>query len=109
LEQVVRWAESIRSEGAAIEAEASDLRKLGPRSGTARGTTTAAAATRRKQERQSKLQELDTRRQRQTMNQALLEGILAGGVSLDVQEGGELRFLHAQGHAATDVAGPATA
>jgi hypothetical protein len=93
LEQVVRWAEGVRADGAAIEAEAAELRKLGPRG--AKGTTGAAAAARRKEQRQDKQQELAERRQRQALHQALLEGILSGGILLDVQEG-QLLFVHAE-------------
>jgi hypothetical protein len=90
LEQVVSWAEGVRAEVAAIEAQAAELRKLGPRS--ARGTT-GAAATRRKQERQARQRSLEERGQRSEMNQALLSSLLEGRISLDVEPEGGLVFL----------------
>ena len=105
LELAVRWAEGVRAEAAAVEAEASDLRKLGPR-GSKPGGATGAAATRQKQQRQERQRELDERRQRLAMNQALLDGIGGGRVSLDVRDG-QLLFLHgeyAASHAAAEEA-----
>ena len=93
LEQVVRWAERIRAQGAAIEAEAAELRKLGPRGSRNAG---AAAATRRKQQRQERQRELEERRLRRGLDEALLAGVLSGDITLDVQGQGELLFRHKQ-------------
>jgi hypothetical protein len=90
LEQVVSWAEGIRAEVAAIEAEAAELRKLGPRSAR---STTGAAAARRKQQREARQRELEERRRRSEMNQALLAGVLEGRILLDVGPEGGLVFL----------------
>jgi hypothetical protein len=90
LEQVISWAEGIRAEVAAIEAEAAELRKLGPRGTQGRSK---AAATRQRQQRQEKQRTLEERRQRSEMNQALLAGVLEGRISLDVQPEGGLIFL----------------
>ena len=91
LEQVVFWAESIRAVVAAIEAEAADLRKLGPRGA---GSKTGTAATRQKQQRETRQRQLEERRRRSEMNQALLAGVVEGWISLDVQSEGVLVFLH---------------
>lgn len=91
MEQVVSWAEGIRAEAAAIEAEATELRKLGPRGSR---SATGAAATRRKEQREARQRELEERRPRSEMNQALLAGVLEGRISLDVLPEGGLLFLH---------------
>jgi hypothetical protein len=91
LEQVAGWAQGIPAEGAAIEAAAADLRKLGPRGKPATGAT----GTRQKQQRQERLKALEERRQRHALDQALLAGVLSGTISLDVTDG-RLVFLHAE-------------
>ena len=100
LEQVVSWAEGIRAEAAAIEAEAAELRKLGPRGARSK---TGAAVTRRKQQREARQRELEERRRRSEMNQALLAGVLEGRISLDVQPEGGLLFLNGSRSAVGEV------
>ena len=108
LEQVVRWAEGIRAEVAAIEAETAELRKLGPRGSRNAG---AAATTRQKQQRQEKRQErqreLEGRRLRHGLDQALLGGVLSGDIVLDVQPEGKLLFRHKQAPQSSSAASPA--
>lgn len=104
LEQVIRWAEGIRAEAASIEAEGAELRRLGPRG---KRSVSGAAATRQKQQRQEKQRVLEQRRQRHAMDQALLTGVLDGGIAVDVGSEGQLLFLHKdaqQQHAATSSA-----
>ena len=91
LEQVIRWAEGIRTEAASIETEAAELRRLGPRG---KRSASGTAAARQKQQRQEKLRALEQRRQRHAMDQALLAGVLDGGIAVDVASEGQLLFLH---------------
>jgi hypothetical protein len=80
LQQVVAWAQQTRAEGEALRSESVPRRtRAAGRSAQAR-----AAALRQQQAQQEKLQERLTRH---SMNQALLEGVLAGRVALDVQNG----------------------
>ena len=90
LEHVIRWSEVIHAEGSSIDAEATELRKLGPKG---KRTTTGLAATRQRQQRLEKQRVLDGRRQRHAMNQALVAGVLEGSIALDVQPGGQILFL----------------
>jgi hypothetical protein len=105
LEQVIRWAEGIRTEAATIETEAAELRRLGPRG---KRSATGAVAARQKQQRQEKLKGLEQRRQRHAMDQALLAGVLDGTIAVDVASEGRLLFLHKdaqQQHAAASSTG----
>lgn len=71
LQSVIAWARSIRAEGEEIKMIQSRPRR----------PKTQASAER--------IIKYD-------LNRALLDGILAGSVLLDVQENGELRFLHGE-------------
>lgn len=71
MQSVVAWARSVRDEG-------SELAEIA------------------KKPRRAKAQAPADRLARHEMNRALLEGILAGRIALDVQEGGSLVFLHGE-------------
>jgi hypothetical protein len=86
--QVVGWAQSILAESVALQTETAELRKLGPRG----KRTSPLSAARQKQQKELRQQEIAERVQRHTMDRALLDGVLAGKISVDVKEG-DLVFL----------------
>jgi hypothetical protein len=89
--QVVGWAQNILAEGATLQTEAADLRKLGPRG----KRSSPISAARQKQQKEQRQQEITSRQQRHAMDRALLDGVLAGNISVDVKDG-ELVFLSGQ-------------
>ncbi len=88
IERVVAWAERTRAEGEALES--AGVPRRGARSGKT-SPRSKAAANRQQQAQEEQLRE---RRTRYQMDRALLDGVLSGRVSLDVQEG-QIVFLHA--------------
>jgi hypothetical protein len=93
LQRIVVWADETRRETVAIEDESRPRRA--PRgSAKAAGPRTKAAQERRKREQQEREDQLRDRRTRNQTDRALLEGVLAGRVLLDVAEG-SIRFLDA--------------
>jgi hypothetical protein len=111
LQRVIQWAQGIRAEGAAIAAAAAESRRRSPRNaaaggGAGRGRASAATLARQKEERQRELAE---RTARHEMDQALLDGVLAGRIALDVAtDGGRLVFLQGGQAPAVAGAGPAS-
>ena len=89
--QVVAWAQNVLAEGVALKADEADLRKLGPRG----KRSSPVAAARQKQQKEQRQQEIAGRTQRHAMDRALLDGVLAGSISVDVKDG-ELVFLGGQ-------------
>jgi hypothetical protein len=100
--QVVGWAQGILAEATALQTETAELRKLGPRS----KRTSPIAAARQKQQKEQRQQEIASRVQRHTMDRALLDGVLAREISVDVKDG-ELVFLSGK-YAAEHAGGAAT-
>lgn len=104
--QVVTWAQAILAEGSALATESAELRKLGPRT----KRTSPIAAARQKQQKEARQAEIAARVQRHVMDRALLDGVLAGAISVDVKDG-DLVFLSGQyvaehaGGSATEAAG----
>lgn len=80
LQTVITWAHSVRDEGDALRELASRLRR--PK-GPAPSERTAHFE----------------------MNRALLDGVLAGSIAIDVQDGGALVFLHGNATAASSANG----
>jgi hypothetical protein len=89
--QVVSWAQNILAEAATLQSETAELRKLGPRG----KRSSPVAAARQKQQKEQRQQEISARVQRHAMDRALLDGVMAGGISVDVKNG-ELVFLNGQ-------------
>lgn len=99
LQIVVSWAQHVEAEGEAIERESAPRR--GSRSASKMSARAKAAAD---QQRQAQEEQLRARRSRHEMDRALLDGVLAGAVTLDVQAG-QILFLHGGYQAAHATAG----
>jgi hypothetical protein len=93
LRRVVVWADETRREAEAI-VEESRPRRAPRGTGKAAGPRSKAAQERQRQEQREREEQLRDRRNRNQTDRALLEGVLAGRVLLDVSEG-EIRFLDA--------------
>jgi len=95
LRRVVAWAEGVNREAVAIETESKSKPRRAPRGAgkTARSSPQGKAAqARRRQEQEEQLRE---RRIQNQADRALLDGVIAGRVLLDVTAEGDLRFLDA--------------
>ncbi|MCC6729817.1 MAG: hypothetical protein IT208_10815 [Chthonomonadales bacterium] len=87
LQTAVTWAQTTRAEAEAIRGES--VRRRAPR-GATKSPRARAAAARQLQTQREQLQERTTRNE---MDRALLDGIIAGTLAVDVK-GGQLVFLH---------------
>ncbi len=90
LQQVVAWAQQVQAEGEAI-AQRSALR----RSPRGAGKTSPRAKAAQARQRQKQQEQFTQRQRRSEMDRALLEGVVAGSIRLDVQEG-QLLFVQAE-------------
>jgi hypothetical protein len=99
LRRVVVWADETRREAEAI-VEESRPRRAPRGTGKTAGPRSKAAQERQRQEQREREEQLRDRRNRNQTDRALLEGVLAGRVLMDVVEG-DIRFLDASAPAVT--------